>query len=186
MTLKTRTLGKSGIAVSEVGLGLWAAGGDAWGPTDDDEVLRAIDAALDAGVTFFDTSDVYGDGHSEELLGKAMKGRRERFVVATKIGWRGFDGEKRRTAYGDVQKLIAGVESNLQRLGTSHVDVIQSHISFRDPTMEVFIEGFQRLQRDGKVRAYGLSTSDFDYIKAFNHDGRCATLQIDYSILNRT
>jgi aryl-alcohol dehydrogenase-like predicted oxidoreductase len=186
MTLKTRTLGKSGIAVSEIGLGLWAAGGDAWGPTDDAEVLRAIDAALDAGVTFFDTSDVYGDGHSEELLGKAMTGRRERFVVATKIGWRGFDGEKRRTAYGDVQKLIAGVESNLRRLGTSHVDVIQSHISFRDPTMEVFIEGFQRLQRDGKVRAYGLSTSDFDYIKAFNHDGRCATLQIDYSILNRT
>jgi aryl-alcohol dehydrogenase-like predicted oxidoreductase len=186
MTLKKRTLGKSGIPVSEIGLGLWAAGGDAWGPTDDAQVLRAIDVALDAGVTFFDTSDVYGDGHSEELLGKAMKSRRERFIVATKIGWRGFDGEKRRTAYSDVQKLIAGVESNLQRLGTTYVDVIQSHISFRDPTMEVFIEGFQRLQKDGKVRAYGLSTSDFEYIKAFNHDGKCATLQIDYSILNRT
>ena len=186
MTLQKRTLGKSGIGISEIGLGLWAAGGDAWGPTDDGQVLRAIDAALEAGITFFDTSDVYGDGHSEELLGKAMKGRRDRFVVATKIGWRGFDGEKRRTAYSDVQKLIAGVESNLQRLGTSYVDVIQSHISFRDPTMEVFIEGFQRLQKDGKVRAYGLSTSDFEYIKAFNHDGKCATLQIDYSILNRT
>lgn len=186
MTLKKRTLGKSGIAVSEIGLGLWAAGGDAWGPTDDGQVLDAIDAALDANITFFDTSDVYGDGHSEELLGKAMKGRRERFIVATKIGWRGFDGEKRRTAYDDVQKLIAGVESNLKRLGTSYVDVIQSHISFRDPTMEIFIEGFQRLAQQGKVRAYGLSTSDFEYIKAFNHDGRCATLQIDYSILNRT
>ena len=186
MTLTKRTLGKSGIAVTEVGLGLWAAGGDAWGPTDDAEVLRAIDAALDAGVTFFDTSDVYGNGHSEELLGKAMQNRRDRFVVATKIGWRGFDGEKRRTAYDSVDKLIAGVESNLQRLGTSYVDVIQSHISFRDPTMEIFIEGFQRLEKAGKVRAYGLSSSDFDYIKAFNHDGKCATLQIDYSILNRT
>ena len=149
-------------------------------------MLRAIEADLDAGITFFDTSDVYGDGHSEELLGKAMQGRRDRFVVATKIGWRGFDGEKRRTAYTDVQKLIAGVESNLQRLGTTYVDVIQSHISFRDPTMEIFLEGFQRLQKDGKVRAYGLSTSDFEYIQAFNHDGKCATLQIDYSILNRT
>ena len=108
MTLQKRTLGKSGISISEVGLGLWAAGGDAWGPTDDSLVLSAIDAALDAGITFFDTSDVYGDGHSEELLGKAMKGRRERFIVATKIGWRGFDGDKRRTAYGDVNKLIAG------------------------------------------------------------------------------
>jgi aryl-alcohol dehydrogenase-like predicted oxidoreductase len=186
MTLKKRTLGKSGISVTEVGLGLWAAGGDAWGPTDDGEVLGAIDAALDAGINFFDTSDVYGDGHSEKLLGNAMRGRRERFIVATKIGWRGFDGEKRRTAYDDVQKLIRGVESNLERLGTSYVDVIQSHISFRDPTMEIFLEGFQRLQRDGKVRAYGLSTSDFDYIKDFNADGKCASLQIDYSILNRT
>lgn len=186
MALKKRTLGKSGIEVTEVGLGLWAAGGQSWGPTDDAEVLSAIDTALDLGVTFFDTSDVYGDGHSEELLGKSMQGRRDRFVVATKIGWRGFDGDKRTTAYSSVDKLIAGVESNLARLGTDYVDVIQSHISFRDPTMETFIEGFQKLERDGKVRAYGLSTSDFEYIRAFNADGKCATLQIDYSILNRT
>ena len=186
MALKTRRLGKSGIEVTEMGLGLWAAGGSDWGPTDDDEALRAIDLGLELGVNFFDTADVYGDGHSEELLGRAMRGRRERFIVATKIGWRGFEGEARRTAYGDVDKLIAGVESNLRRLNTDYVDVIQSHISFREATMEVFIEGFQRLQQAGKVRAYGLSTSDFDYIKAFDHDGRCATLQIDYSILNRT
>jgi aryl-alcohol dehydrogenase-like predicted oxidoreductase len=145
-----------------------------------------VDVALDLGVTFFDTADVYGDGHSEELLGKAMQGRRDRFIVATKIGWRGFDGAARRTAYGDVDKLIAGVESSLRRLGTDHVDVIQSHISFREPNMEIFLEGFQRLQSAGKVRAYGLSTSDFEYLQAFNHDGKCATLQIDYSILNRT
>jgi aryl-alcohol dehydrogenase-like predicted oxidoreductase len=68
-TLKTRTLGKSDIDVTEIGMGLWAAGGDQWGPTDDQAVLDAIDAALDAGVTFFDTADVYGSGHSEELLG---------------------------------------------------------------------------------------------------------------------
>jgi myo-inositol catabolism protein IolS len=186
MVLKKRTLGKSGIEVTEIGLGLWAAGGSDWGPTDDREVLSAIDTALDLGVTFFDTSDVYGDGHSEELLGQAMQGRRDRFVVATKIGWRGFDGAARRTAYDSVEKLIAGVESNLTRLRTDHVDVIQSHISFRDPTMEIFVEGFQRLEQAGKVRAYGLSTSDFDYIAAFNQDGKCSSLQIDYSILNRT
>jgi myo-inositol catabolism protein IolS len=186
MVLKKRTLGKSGIEVTEIGLGLWAAGGSDWGPTDDREVLLAIDTALDLGVTFFDTSDVYGNGHSEELLGQAMQGRRDRFVVATKIGWRGFDGDARRTAYDSVEKLIAGVESNLTRLRTDHVDVIQSHISFRDPTMEIFVEGFQRLEQAGKVRAYGLSTSDFDYIRAFNQDGKCSSLQIDYSILNRT
>jgi aryl-alcohol dehydrogenase-like predicted oxidoreductase len=185
-TLEKRTLGKSGIVVTKIGIGLWAVGGSSWGATDDRESLDAINAALEAGITFFDTADVYGDGHSEELLGQAMKGRRDKFIVATKIGWQNFDRERNQTVYDTVEKLIAGVESNLRRLQTDYVDVIQSHISFREPTMEVFLEGFQKLQRDGKVRAYGVSTSDFEYLQAFNADGGCATLQTDYSILNRT
>ncbi len=185
-TLSRRKLGKSGLEVSEIGFGLWAAGGDQWGATDDKAIFDAIDYALDRGVNFFDTADVYGNGHSEELLGKAMQGRREKFIVATKIGWRDFDGERGRSAYTTIDRLVAGVESNLRRLNTSYIDVIQSHIDFRDPTMEVIVEGFQHLQREGKVRAYGVSTSDFTYLRAFNQDGNCATLQIDYSILNRT
>jgi aryl-alcohol dehydrogenase-like predicted oxidoreductase len=185
-SLEKRILGKSGIAVTTIGLGLWAIGGDAWGATDDRESLATIDAALDAGVNFFDTADVYGAGHSEELLGRAMSGRRDRFIVATKIGWQNFDEANQSTAYDSVAKLVAGVESNLRRLQTDYVDVIQSHINFRDPTMEIFIEGFQRLKAEGKVRAYGVSASDFEYLKAFNADGCCATLQVDYSILNRT
>jgi aryl-alcohol dehydrogenase-like predicted oxidoreductase len=184
--IQKRRLGKSGRLVTKIGLGLWAAGGTGWGPTDDRESLDAIDMALDLGVNFFDTSDVYGAGHSEKLLGRAMKGRRDRFIVATKIGWQNFDRERNRSAYDTVEKLVAGVESNLARLQTDYVDVIQSHINFRDPTMDVFVEGFQRLQQDGKVRAYGVSTSDFEYLKALNADGGCATCQIDYSILNRT
>ena len=184
--LSYRVLGKIGLKVSEIGFGLWAAGGDAWGTTDDNEIFDAIDYALDQGVNFYDTADVYGWDHSEKLLAKAMKDRRDKFIVATKIGWRDFDGETGQSAYTSVEKLIAGVESNLRRLDTDHIDVIQSHIDFRDPTMENFVEGFQRLQKDGKVRSYGVSTSDFDYLKAFNQDGGCATLQIDYSILNRT
>ncbi len=184
--LNYRQLGKSGMMVSEIGMGLWAAGGDAWGETEDNKILDAVDYALDAGINFFDTADVYGGGHSEELLGQAMQGRRDKFVVATKIGWFDFDGEKGQSAYTTLEKLIAGVESNLRRLDTDYIDVIQSHIDFRDPTMEIFLEGFQQLQRDGKVRAYGVSTSDFEYLQAFNADGNCATLQIDYSILNRT
>jgi len=184
--LKTRVLGKSGSAVTEIGMGLWAAGGDEWGPTDDRAVLEAIDSALDIGITFFDTADVYGSGHSEELLGQAMRGRRERFIVPTKIGWQNFDSARRQSAYDSVEKLIAGVESNLRRLQTDYIDVMQSHINYREPTMEIFNEGFQRLQEQGKLRAYGVSTSDFDYLKQFNHDGRCSSLQIDYSLLNRT
>ena len=184
-TLKERILGKSGTAVTEIGMGLWAAGGGQWGTTDDNEIFDAIDFALDSGVTFYDTADVYGGGHSEELLGTAMQGRRDKFIVATKIGWQGFDGEAGQSAYTSVDKLVAGVESNLRRLQTDYIDVIQSHINFREPTMEIFLEGFQKLQRKGKVRAYGVSTSDFEYLQAFNADGGCATLQIDYSILHR-
>jgi len=186
MSMEKRMLGKTGIRLNPMGLGLWPAGGSDWGGADDAASLSVIDAALDAGIDFFDTADVYGPGHSEELLGRAMHGRRDRFIVASKIGWLGFDGDRQTTAYDTVAKLITGVESNLRRLDTDYIDVMQSHINFRDPTMEVFLEGFQRLQRDGKIRAYGVSTSDFEYLQAFNHDGRCATLQIDYSILNRT
>ena len=184
--IKKRTLGKTGMEVSEIGFGLWAAGGNEWGPTNDQDILDAIDIALERGVNFYDTADVYGLGHSEELLAKAMNGRRDQFIVATKIGWLGFDEVRGQTAYDSVDKLVAGVEKNLRRLQTDYVDIIQSHINFQEPTMEIFVEGFQKLQQEGKVRAYGVSTADFAYLKAFNADGHCGTLQIDYSILNRT
>lgn len=189
MALERRILGKSGIEVSEIGLGLWAAGGGDWGAADsaaDAAALSAIDTALDAGVTFFDTADVYGPWHSEILMGKAMQGRRDHFVLATKIGWQGFDEENRCSAYKTVDQLITGVETNLKRLQTDYIDVIQSHIDFRESTMEVFLEAFEKLQDAGKVRAFGVSSSDFEYIRAFSRNGTCATLQIDYSILNRT
>ena len=184
--IEKRILGKSGIKVTKIGVGLWAIGGDEWGEVDDRESLNMIDAALDLGINFFDTADVYGMGHSEKLLGQAMKGRRDRFIVATKIGWVDFDRDNQVSQYDTVEKLIAGVESNLERLQTDYVDVIQCHIDFRESNMEVFVEGFQKLQAQGKVRAYGVSTSDFDYLQAFNADNEAATLQIDYSILNRT
>jgi aryl-alcohol dehydrogenase-like predicted oxidoreductase len=183
--LKTRTLGKSGIEVTEIGLGLWAAGGNDWGATDDKEIFDTIDFSLDSGINFYDTADVYGMGHSEELLGQSMKGRRDKFVVATKIGWAGFNHENPTTAYTTLDKFITGVESNLKRLQTDYIDIMQCHISFREPTMEIFLEGFHKLQAEGKIRAYGTSSSNFEYIKEFNADGGCATLQIDYSILNR-
>ena len=179
-----RSLGaKTGLEVSEVGCGLWAAGGH-WGPTDDAGALAAIDVALDAGVNFFDTADVYGDGHSERLLGKAMQGRRDRFIVGTKLGWTNYNGNAQHSQYTTVDKLIAGVESNLQRLGTDHIDVIQCHIWYQDPTTPIFLEGFAKLKQQGKVRAWGCSTSGLGLLQTFAEAGG-DTLQIDYSILNR-
>jgi len=184
--LNKRRLGKSGFNVTEIGIGLWAIGGDEWGPVDDQNSLDTIEAALQSGITFFDTADVYGQGHSEKLLGKYMKGRREEFIVGTKIGWVGYNREAEKSAYDSTEMLIAGVESNLERLDTDYIDLIQCHIHIREPNMEYFLEGFQKLQVAGKVHAYGVSSSNFDFIKDFNADGGTAALQIDYSILNRT
>ena len=187
--LDTRLLGKSGIPVTRIGLGLWGisgvGSGPGLGPTDDEESLATIEVALNAGVTFFDTADTYGDGHSERLLGQAISGRREHCIIATKIGWKDFDRKHRTTAYNTAEKLITGVEGSLRRLQTDYIDVIQSHIDFRDPTMEVFLEGFRKLKEAGKVRTFGVSTGDFDYLQSFNAGGDCATLQIEYNLLNR-
>ena len=184
MPLKKRILGKTNISVADVGLGLWAVSGSEWGTTADRETFAAIDKALEMGVNFFDTADVYGNGHSEELLGQAMKGRREKFIVSTKIGWIGYDGQK--SQYTTVDKFIAGVESNLKRLQTDYVDVIFSHIPYAEPNLPVFLEGFEKLQKQGKIKGYGASTSDFEFLKKFNSNGLCSVLQIDYSLLNRT
>jgi len=185
--MTTRPLGaRTGIDVTDTGLGLWAVAGSEWGPAEDQTSLDAIEVSLDAGITFYDTADVYGAGHSEELLGRAMAGRRDRFIVASKIGWIDYDREADRSQYDSVDKLVAGVEGSLRRLGTDVLDVIQCHINYRESNTDVFIEGFRLLKEQGKVRAWGVSTSDLDLIRYFNADGDCDVLQIDYSILNRT
>lgn len=185
--MSTRELGKgSGLEVSEIGLGLWAVTGSEWGPAEDDATLDAIEAALEAGVNFFDTADVYGDGHSEELLGQAMKGRRDRFLVATKIGWIDYDRQADHSQYDTVAKLVSGVEESLRRLGTDHIEVIQCHIDHEEQNTSVFIDGFRQLKESGRVRAWGVSTSDLALLHEFAGDGDCDVLQTDYSILNRT
>ncbi len=185
--INRRPLGaRTGLEVSEVGLGLWAVSGSEWGAVRDADNLEAIEAAVESGVTFFDTADVYGGGHSEELLGRAMRTRRDAFVVATKIGWINFDEQANCSQYDTVDALVAGVEGSLRRLDTDHIDVIQCHIDYPEPNTPVFIEGFRRLKQEGTVRAWGVSTSDLDHLRRFNADGDCDVLQTDYSILNRT
>ena len=184
--MNKRNIGASGIAVHPIGIGLWAIGGTSWGSTQDVESLSTIDRALELGIDFFDTADVYGDGHSEELLGRAMQGRRDRFVVGTKIGWVGFDRDAGHSAYTSPEEVISAVEKNLSRLETDYIDLLQWHVNFRESTMEHFIEGSTRLVEQGKLRAFGVSSSDFGYIQEFFADGRAQSLQIDYSILNRT
>lgn len=185
--LPLRPLGaRTGLNVTEIGLGLWAVSGSNWGPGDDKDSLEAIETALEHRVNLFDTADVYGDGHSEVLLGRAMRERRERFVVATKIGWKDFDHDAGRSAYDTVDKLVAGVGESLARLEIPYVEVIQCHIGVLEPNTTVFIEAFRRLKDEGTVKAWGVSTGHIEVLAAFNADGDCDVLQTDYSILNRT
>ena len=181
--MEYRTLGKTGLRVSAVSLGLWAVGGDAWGPVNDRESLTAIQRAWERGVTFFDTADVYGRGHSEALLARFLAAvPRDKVVVATKVGlWRG----RQPNPYTDPQLIIEDCEASLRRLSVDYIDVYQNHVWW-DENAEVFAEALTRLKQQGKVRFVGLSADDFAYIRRFDQlIGGMDTLQIDYSLLKR-
>jgi myo-inositol catabolism protein IolS len=185
--MEYRSLGKTEIEVSEIGFGAWAIGGDAWGPVEDASSILAIERALELGINFLDTADVYGNGHSEELVGKAIKGRRDQVILSTKGGLMGHHRDPdREPVYDTPQKVVTALEESLRRLGTDYVDVYFCHIWWdKHEETEAFIEAFDSLKRDGKARAVGLSADNLDYIKHFNRNGDLDVVQLDYSILNR-
>ncbi|UVI33300.1 aldo/keto reductase [Paenibacillus spongiae] len=184
----TRSLGKTGIEVSEIGFGAWAIGGDAWGPVDDEQSLRAMEAAVEQGVNFIDTADVYGNGRSEKLVAKLIQGRREKLVISTKGGLMGHHRDPNGApVYDKPDKVIEAFENSLKRLETDYIDVYFCHLWWdKHEETEAFLGAFERLKRDGKVRAVGVSTENLDYIKHFNRDGGLDAVQLDYSILNRS
>lgn len=175
------------MQVSEVGFGAWAIGGDAWGLVEDDASLRAMERALEVGVNFIDTADVYGNGHSEELVAKVIKGRRDQVIVSTKGGLMGHHRDpKREPVYDKPEKVIAAFEASLERLGTDYIDVYFDHIWWDDSAeTEAFLVALTQLKGEGRLRAAGVSTDSFEYVKHFNRDGVLDVVQLDYSILNR-
>jgi len=182
--LQYRELGRTGLKVSAVGMGCWAIGGDAWGPVDDADSLASIRRAVDLGVTFFDTADVYGRGRSERLVGQALQGKRDQVILATKVGlWE--SGGDRPNAYTNPKMILDQCEESLRRLGTDVIDVYQCHLWW-DENTEVFLEAFEQLRRQGKIRAYGVSTNEIDHLRHFDREGTCGVIQVDYSILNRS
>ncbi|MGW3784104.1 aldo/keto reductase [Micromonospora chokoriensis] len=191
----TRTLGRSGITVSAIGMGCWAIGGPlwgedrqpfGWGDVDDDESIRTIHRALDLGVTLFDTASNYGAGHSERILGRALAGRRDDVVIATKFG--NVSEEATRRALGtDASPAFAvrSLEDSLRRLGTDHVDLYQLHINALPvPAALDLVDTLEALVDQGKIRAYGWSTDDPASAEAFAAAGpHCAAIQHDESVL---
>jgi myo-inositol catabolism protein IolS len=185
--MEYRDLGRTGLRVSEIGFGAWAIGGDAWGPVEDAESLAAMERAMELDINFIDTADVYGEGRSESLVSKAISGRRDEVVISTKGGLMGHHREpEREPVYDRPEKILKACEASLKRLETDHLDVYFCHIWWdKHEETEAFIEAFEQLKNDGKVRAVGVSTNDLDYIKHFDQDGGLDVVQLDYSILNR-
>ena len=188
-----RTLGKSQLEVSALGMGCWAIGGPwtwaqpgkdpypaGWGNTDDEESIRAIHAALDLGVNFFDTAANYGAGHSEVVLGRALKGRRDGVVIATKFGH--IINEQGKIVYGDPDQIIPNVrtdlENSLRRLQTDTIDIYQLHEGGYDPEPAMELQSvLEELASAGKIRWYGWSTDLVDRARIFGSGGHCTSIQ---------
>jgi aryl-alcohol dehydrogenase-like predicted oxidoreductase len=193
LTAQRRTLGTSGLDVSAIGFGCWAIGGPhtrdgnpiGWGVVDDDESVAAIHAALDEGVTFFDTADVYGCGHSERVLARALAGRRDGVVVATKFGFT-YDEEARESPGTDASPgyVRTACEASLRRLETDVIDLLQFHLGGCEPAQaEDVLAALEQLVDEGKIRSYGWSTDDPTRAAMFATHPRCAAIQQSFSVL---
>ena len=182
-----RQLGRSAIEVSAMGLGCWAIGGPiwregqprGWGTVDDDESMRAIHRALDLGITFFDTADVYGAGHSERVLGRALAGRRAQVVIATKFG-NTFDEATRQGTGTDASPAYIrdACDASLRRLSTDYIDLYQFHVGNYDLDQAHAVRDvLEELVAAGKIRAYGWSTDDPERARVFAEGPHCTAIQ---------
>jgi aryl-alcohol dehydrogenase-like predicted oxidoreductase len=192
--MQTRLLGRSGIEISAMGIGCWAIGGPfwsgdeplGWGEVDDDESVRALRRALELGVTFFDTANVYGAGHSEQVLARALAGHRDEVVLATKFGAT-FDERTRRVGPhdGSPAELRRAVRESLRRLGTDRIDLYQLHINdLPIPAALELVPVLEDLVTQGLIRAYGWSTDFPERADAFAAAGaHCTAVQADLSVL---
>lgn len=180
--MRYKTLGKTGLRVSAVGLGTMVHAGH-FGPMKDSESLSAIETALDLGVNFIDTSDAYGAGYSETLLGNALKGKRDKIIIATK-GGNVMVGPNRGKRIFEPDYIGRVMDESLQRLQTDYIDLYQLH----NPTVDVIERGevwqvLEQAKQAGKIRHYGVSINTMEEGMAAVKDGRAETVQVEYNLL---
>jgi len=190
----TREIGSSGIDASCIGLGTWAIGGWMWGGTDERQSIAAIQASLDEGISLIDTAPAYGQGLSEEIVGKAIKGRRDQVVLATKCGlvWHitkgnhffDYDGQPVHRHLG-ADSIAYEVEQSLRRLGTDYIDLYITH--WQDPTtlVEETMAALEALKAQGKIRSIGASNLSPDDLSAYVAAGQLDAVQEEYSMVKR-
>jgi len=174
--MQRRKLGNSALKVSSIGVGFWGiVGGDYWGAQDETDTFGAVRAALDSGINFFDTAEGYGNGYSEEMLGRALRGRREEAIIATKVSRDNLAPEA----------IRAACERSLKRLGTDTIDLYQAHWPSRDVPFEDTMSTLLDLQRAGKIRVIGVSNFGALDMPDMLECGRYDANQLPYSLLWR-
>lgn len=185
--MHTRQLGKTDIHITPIGLGAWAIGGGGyqygWGAQDDQQSIIAIKRALDLGVNWIDTAPVYGLGHSEEIVGKAIKGREKPYVF-TKCSqiW---NAQKRVSHSLKSASLQSEVEASLKRLGVDAIDLYQIHWPDPEPEIEEGWSTLAKLKKEGKVRHIGVSNFNVEQLRRIERIAPVETLQPPYSLTHR-
>jgi aryl-alcohol dehydrogenase-like predicted oxidoreductase len=177
--MKKRRLGTSDLFVSEVGFGCMSLG------TNETEAIRILHAALDQGINFLDTADLYDYGLNEEFVGKALKGKREDVIVATKVGNR-WTEEKNGWSWDPSKAYIKEeVKESLRRLGTEYIDLYQLHGGTIEDNIDETIEAFEELKQEGIIRYYGISSIRPNVIREYTARSQIVSVLMEYSILNR-
>jgi aryl-alcohol dehydrogenase-like predicted oxidoreductase len=174
----------TGIRASRIGLGTWAIGGLEWGGADDDESIATIQQALEFGITLIDTAPIYGNGHSEEVVGRALSGRRDSAIVATKVGleWDEHGVVHRNSSRTRIEKEI---EDSLRRLQTDYIDIYQIHWPDLETPIEDTARTMQRLLESGKIRAIGVSNFSPEQMDCFRQVAPLHTVQPPYNLFER-
>jgi len=188
-----RTLGRTGLQVSEIGFGAWGIGKGMWVGADDDESLRALHRAIDLGVNFIDTALVYGDGHSERLVGQVVRSRSEPVYVATKVPPKNGQWPARPGVPADevfpAEHVVACAEQSLRNLGLDTIDVLQFHVwSDEWVGQGSWQEAVARLKEQGKIRFFGISINDHEPHNALRliETGLVDTVQVIYNIFDQS
>ncbi|MGD0343100.1 MAG: aldo/keto reductase [Bacteroidales bacterium] len=197
--MELRTLGQSDLEVSVLAFGAWAIGGWLWGGADSKEAVKAIETAVDHGMTTIDTASVYGFGLSEKLVGKAIKGKRDKVQILTKFGmsWEGKKGQFYFASkdlsgkdveiyrYASKEKVLSDCDNSLRRLKTDYIDLFQIHWS--DPTTPISetMEALEILIKNGKIKAGGVCNYSLELMKEAVATFKLASNQVPYNMINR-
>ncbi len=198
--MQYRPLGRTDVQLPVISFGAWAIGGWMWGGSDDDDAVRALHAAIDHGITCIDTAPIYGMGRSEMVVGKAIAGRREKVVLATKCGmrWDLAEGEpffettdnegRPRAIYKNLRphSIRKECEDSLRRLRVDHIDLYQCHWPDKTTPVADTMQVLQELKQEGKIRTFGVSNLSVEMMETCLQHGRIESDQPRYSALDRT